>query len=182
MRKVDPCVILVTGIMASGKSTVAQLLAERFEQSVHLRGDLFRRMIVNNRREMRPDAGQDELDQLRLRYRLAAQAADAYVQAGFTVVVQDVVIGKMLNDFVSFVQSRPFYVVVLCPSPDAVKEREASRTKKGYGDWTVEALDHVLRSETPRIGLWLDTSNQTPEQTADEIIARMKDEAIVYKN
>jgi hypothetical protein len=46
----------------------------------------------------------------------------------------------------------------------------------------VEALDHVLRSETPRIGLWLDTSNQTPEQTADEIIARMKDEAIVYKN
>jgi chloramphenicol 3-O-phosphotransferase len=132
-------------------------------------------MIVNNRREMRPDAGQDELDQLRLRYRLAAQAADSYAQAGFTVVVQDVVIGKMLNDFVSFVQSRPFYVVVLCPSTDAVKEREASRSKKGYGDWTVETLDHVLRSET-----WQDTSNQTPEQSADEILARMKDEALVF--
>jgi adenylylsulfate kinase-like enzyme len=40
MGKGDPCVILVTGIMASGKSTVAQRLAERFEQSVYLRGDL----------------------------------------------------------------------------------------------------------------------------------------------
>ena len=40
-------VILVTGIQASGKSTIAQLLAERLPQSVHVRGDLFRRMIVN---------------------------------------------------------------------------------------------------------------------------------------
>ena len=38
--------IVVTGIMAAGKSTVAQLLAERFARSVQLRGDAFRRMIV----------------------------------------------------------------------------------------------------------------------------------------
>ncbi|RCW42175.1 hypothetical protein DFP97_1184 [Paenibacillus prosopidis] len=31
-------IILVTGIMASGKSTVAQLLSEKFDKSVHLRG------------------------------------------------------------------------------------------------------------------------------------------------
>jgi uridine kinase len=47
-----PSVILITGIMASGKSTVAQLLSERFEKSVHLRGDIFLRMIVNNRKEV----------------------------------------------------------------------------------------------------------------------------------
>lgn len=63
--------------MASGKSTVAQF-SERFEKSVHLRGDIFRRMIINNRKEVHPDAGSDELNQLRLRYRLAAQSADAY--------------------------------------------------------------------------------------------------------
>jgi uridine kinase len=33
-----PSIILVTGIMASGKSTVAQLLSERFEKSVHFSG------------------------------------------------------------------------------------------------------------------------------------------------
>ncbi|MDQ0110726.1 AAA family ATPase [Paenibacillus harenae] len=172
-------VILITGVMASGKSTVAQLLSERFKKSVHLRGDVFRRMIVNNRKEVQPDAGSDELDQLRLRYRLAAQSADLYVQAGFTVVVQDVVIGSMLNDFISYMQSRPMYVVVLCPDPAVVTLRESSRLKKGYGAWTVEGLDTLLRNETPRIGMWLDSSHLTPEETVDEIISRLEDEALI---
>lgn len=45
-------VIVVTGIQAAGKSTVAQALAERLDRSVHLRGDLFRKMIVNGRADM----------------------------------------------------------------------------------------------------------------------------------
>jgi adenylylsulfate kinase-like enzyme len=47
-------VFLVTGIQAAGKSTVAQALAERLERSVHVRGDLFRRMVVNGGVEMGP--------------------------------------------------------------------------------------------------------------------------------
>ncbi|GKU78744.1 AAA family ATPase [Paenibacillus sp. L3-i20] len=174
-----PSIILVTGIMASGKSTVAQLLSERFEKSVHLRGDIFRKMIVKNRKEVQPNAGKDEMDQLRLRYRLAAQSADAYFQAGFTVVVQDVVIGPMLSDFISLIQSRPFYVVVLCPNSSVVTHREDARLKKGYGAWTVEELDSLLRNETPRIGMWLDSSELTPEETVNEIITRLQDEAIL---
>jgi predicted kinase len=33
-------VFVITGAMASGKSTVAQLLAERFDRAVHVRGDV----------------------------------------------------------------------------------------------------------------------------------------------
>lgn len=174
-----PRIILITGIMASGKSTVAQLLSERYEKSVHLRGDIFRRMIVNNRKEVQPDAGSDELEQLRLRYRLAAQSADAYFQAGFTVVVQDVVIGPMLNDFISYIQSSPFYLVVLCPNSSVVTLRESRRLKKGYGVWTVEGLDSLLRNETPRIGMWLDSSELTPEETVNEIITSLQNEAFL---
>ena len=47
-----PWLILLTGIMAAGKSTVAQHLAERLPHSVHLRGDVFRRMIVNGRADV----------------------------------------------------------------------------------------------------------------------------------
>ncbi|WP_068622294.1 AAA family ATPase [Paenibacillus tuaregi] len=175
----SPSIILVTGIMASGKSTVAQLLSERFEKSVHLRGDIFRRMIVNNRKEVNPDAGNEELDQLRLRYRLAAHCAEEYARAGFTVVVQDVVVGTVLNDFLSYIRSRPVYVVVLCPDTTAVALREAARSKKGYGLWSVEQLDRVLRDETPKVGLWLDSSELTPEQTVDEIIIRLQTEALI---
>lgn len=174
-----PAIFLITGIMASGKSTVAQLLAERFEKSVHLRGDIFRRMIVNDRQEVEPDAQDSQLEQLLLRYRLAAQAADAYCRAGFTVVVQDVVVGAMLSDFISLVESRPLYVVVLCPEQEEVARREAQRSKKGYGIWTVAGLDRVLREETPRLGLWLDSTGQTPEETVSEIWNRARSEGSI---
>lgn len=173
-----PKMILITGIMASGKSTVAQRLAEQLNNSVHLRGDIFRKMIVNDRREVHPDANESQLEQLRLRYRLTAQAADSYIEAGFSVIAQDVVVGPMLADFISYVRSRPLHVIVLSPNPDVVALREANRAKKGYGIWTVEALNDVLQHETPRIGLWLDSSDMTPEETVTEILQRL-DEAVI---
>jgi adenylate kinase family enzyme len=41
--------VLITGIPAAGKSTVADLLARRFEQGVHVKGDIYPRMIVAGR-------------------------------------------------------------------------------------------------------------------------------------
>ena len=35
----------------------------------------------------------------------------------------------------------------------------------------METLDAGLRNDTPRIGLWLDSSDQTPDETVDEILA-----------
>jgi cytidylate kinase len=179
-------VIVVTGIQAAGKSTVAQGLAERLERSVHLRGDLFRRMVVNGRVEMgSADPPAEALRQLRLRYALAALVADGYADAGFTVVLQDIVLGGDLADMVAAIRTRPLYVVVLAPAPEVVRAREdarrAARGKVAYqpGDEGVEALDAYLRRETPRIGLWLDTSHQSPGQTVGEILARVWTEAAV---
>jgi adenylylsulfate kinase-like enzyme len=59
-----PAVVLVTGIQAAGKSTAAQLLAERLPRSVHVRGDLFRRMVVNGRADMTPEPSIEALRQL----------------------------------------------------------------------------------------------------------------------
>lgn len=179
-------IILVTGIQAAGKSTVAQALAERLDRSVHVRGDLFRRMIVKGRVEMgsaRPPA--EAVRQLELRYRLAAATADGYVDAGFTVVLQDIIIGRHLSDVVLTIRTRPLYVVVLAPRADVVQRREdgreAVRGKTAYkpGDESVAELDAHLRAETPKIGIWLDTSDQTVEETVDELLARVWSEASV---
>lgn len=167
-------VVVITGVMASGKSTVAQALAERLPRAAHVRGDLFRRMIVSGREEYVPGAdgeGSEGEAQLRLRYRLSAATADAYAEAGFTAVVQDVVLGQELTSYVGLVRTRPLYVVVLAPSPEAVAAREAGRTKTGYGAWTVEDLDRALRADTPRLGLWLDSSELTVGETVDAILA-----------
>lgn len=174
-----PSLFLITGIMASGKSTVAQLLAEQFERSVHVRGDAFRRMIVSGREEMLPQPSDEAIRQLHMRYRMAAAAADSYVEAGFNAVVQDVIVGAELGTFIEFVNARPLYIVVLCPRAEIVAARESSRSKQGYGIWTVEALDRILRQESPRVGMWLDTSDMTPEETAREIGRRAWTEAIV---
>jgi chloramphenicol 3-O-phosphotransferase len=166
--------ILITGIMAAGKSSVAQALAERLPSSVHLRGDLFRRMIINGRAGMDFELSAEALAQLQLRYRLAAAAAGLYLDAGFSVVYQDIIIGKGLDEVMQLYRRRPLHVVVLCPDPAVVANREAGRPKKGYSHPAfIEEFDRVLRSETPRVGYWLDSSNLTVRESVDEILAHL---------
>ncbi|MBI1279087.1 MAG: phosphotransferase [Anaerolineaceae bacterium] len=160
--------------MAAGKSTIAQAAAERLPKSVHLRGDLFRRMMINGQVAIQPPLSDEALGQLRLRYQLAAQAADTYCAAGFTVVYQDVIIGEILNEVVALHQRWPLYVVVLCPSPAAALERDANRHKQTYSGWTPEGLDASLRDETPKIGLWLDTTSLTVDETVDAIFNQLE--------
>jgi hypothetical protein len=143
-------------------------------------------MIVNGRADMGPaDPGAEAVRQLRLRYRLAAQAADGYAAAGFTVVLQDIVLGRDLAAMTAAIRTRPLYLVVLAPRPDIVREREEARRrtrgKVAYkpGDQDPAALDAALRRQTPRIGLWLDTSDQTLQETADELLARVWSEGKV---
>jgi cytidylate kinase len=161
---------LITGIPASGKSTVARELAGRLPRSAHVNGDVFRRMVVGGRAEMTPALDGEALRQLRLRHEIAAAAADAYAAAGFVPVLQDVILGDELARTISLIRTRPLHVVVLAPSPRAVAQRDAGRRKTAYGTWTPADLDRTLHEETPRFGLWLDTTDQTPAETVDAIL------------
>ena len=82
------------------------------------------------------------------------------LRSGFSVVVQDVVLGPALLEYTKLIRSRPLCVVVLAPTADVVRAREAARAKSAYGagGFGVEELDAALRGETPRIGLWIDSS------------------------
>lgn len=108
----------------------------------------------------------------------SSTSADIYCQAGFTVVYQDVIIGAVLKEVVDMLKKWPLHGVVLCPSPDIVAQREAGREKTGYTTWTPQELDHALRNDTPKIGLWLDTSALFVEETVATIFAQA-DQSIV---
>jgi AAA domain len=171
---------LITGIQAAGKSTIAELLARRYPRGVHVRGDVFRRMVVSGRAGMTPEPSTEALTQLGLRYMLGARTADAYAAAGFAVAYQDVILGPLLDTVVQMVASRPLRVVVLAPRPEVVAAREAARVKSAYGGdgFSVARLDAVLRHSTPHLGLWLDNSDLTPDQTVDHLLARESEATI----
>ena len=90
-----------------------------------------------------------------------------------------------MTDMVAAIRTRPLYVVVLAPRPAIVAEREAARRlargKTAYkpGDEGPAELDAHLRRERPEIGLWLDTSEQSLEQTTDELLASFRAEGLV---
>ncbi|HYK28810.1 MAG TPA: AAA family ATPase [Streptosporangiaceae bacterium] len=168
---------LVTGIQAAGKSTIADMLARRFERGVHLRGGQFYRWAVQGWVHAGDPRAAEARRLLDLRYRLAALVADEYCQAGFTTVVQDNIFGADVVRWLQSVRTRPRHLVVLRPSVAVVWAREHARHeatgKTAYrpGEFTAEDLDGYL-AQMPRIGLWLDTSLQTPAETIDAILGR----------
>ncbi len=103
--------------------------------------------------------------------------ADEYWRAGFAVVMQDNIFGADVARWLASVTARPRHLVVLRPSVAVVRKREQQRNvatgKVAYrpGEFTPEDLDGFL-AETPRIGLWLDTSDMTAEETVSQILIR----------
>jgi len=176
-------VILVTGVMAAGKSTIAQRLAESFPRAAHIRGDVFRRFVVSGRVEPTPSMPPTALDQMLLRYRLATATAtaDAYAEAGFVAVVQDIIVGPVLTEVIEMVATQSLFVIVLDPDASAVAGREAGRRKTGYIDgWSPASLVTDFRSSTPRVGLWLDTTDLDEHQTVRAVLDHL-DEARIRR-
>jgi predicted kinase len=162
---------VISGVPASGKTTVSRLLASRLGRAVCVPGDAIRAMVVTGRADMRPDAGEAELAQLKLRYQGALAVASVYLDAGFDVVVEDVIIGPVLREFLALVPVPEMHLVFLDPCAAAVAERDCGRSKTAYGDhWDVGELRDVLRLETARLGLWLDSTGLSAEQTVDRIL------------
>ena len=107
-------------------------------------------------------------------------AADEYCDAGFTTVVQDNIYGQDVVRWLDAVRARPRHLVVLRPSISVVAERDAGRTRStgkvayGPGGDTIGSLDAQLAA-TQRLGLWLDTSTMSPEETVDAILERREE-------
>lgn len=166
-------ILLITGPMASGKSTVAELLAESLHPSVHLQGDVFRRMIKNGRVEMSESPSIEALKQLDLRYRITAEAARLYHQAGFVVIVQDNYYGVKLSQMLDLLSPEEVKVFILCPSIEAIHEREESRNKVGYKGFSIQQLYKIFVETTPRLGKWIDNTDQSPEKTVKMILENL---------
>ena len=175
---------LITGAQASGKSTVAEALAERFERGVHVRGGQFYRWAVRGWVHFDDRQQAEEARRLLdLRYRLSALVADEYAAAGFTTVVQDNIYGPDVEAWLARIRARPTHLVVLRPPVKVLEQRHEERRratgKVAYrAGFSAADNDRDLVTTPQGLGLWLDTSTQSVDETVDEILRR-SDEAIV---
>jgi chloramphenicol 3-O-phosphotransferase len=173
-----PTLFVISGTQGAGKSTVAQALARRFERGAWVSADHLQKMIVSGGCWPEGSTMSEEAErQLRLRLTNACLLGRSFVAAGITAVIDDIVIGTRLDDLLEELAGQPFVFVMLTPSLEAVRQRETGRGTELWKAW--EWLDDEVRQSTRRIGLWLDTSEQTPEQTVDAILARAWTDGLV---
>jgi chloramphenicol 3-O-phosphotransferase len=170
----QPAIIVITGIQAAGKSTVARLLAARFERGVHVEADALQRMIVSGGEWVgEPGPPSEEAGrQLRLRLRNMCLLGKSFYDHGFTVVLDDIIIGDRWQHLQEELEGYPFTLVVLAPRTEVVEDRDARRGKRPLGARWAEYLDTELRKTMAGVGTWIDSSGQMPDETVDVICTK----------
>lgn len=172
----EPTAVLLTGIQAAGKSTVGRMLAQRLDRAAFIEGDDLWRMVIAGRADMTEPPTASALEQLHLRYEHGAMLSRSFVAHGFSAVHVDSAYGPAVTEILDQLTCRRA-LVVLRPTPEAVAEREAARGTGAYRGWLDRGtlLDAVRQfdawlGETPPLGLWVDSTHQTPEQTVAWIL------------
>ena len=178
MLPLSNSVWLISGIPGAGKTSVSRSLAEKLPRSAHIEVDLVREMVVSGYLAPGEEPIADSDAQLELGAHNAALIADSFMAAGFTPLVDDVVLRMQLARYREVLSRWPVRLVVLAPAVEVAITRDRQRVEKHVAA-RFAYLDDEFREQMRGLGLWLDTSGLSLAQTVDAVLQRA-DEALLH--
>lgn len=160
-------IVVLTGAPGVGKSTVARELAGLRPRCAHVKADDLHRMIVSGGQW--PSAGTSEAGrQLQLRTRHAGILAASFADAGFSVVIDEVLATSgQVDTLAAQLSARAVVIVGLAADTDTIRKRDASRHK--HTAVLYDGIERSIRAVVP--GPWVDTRCLTVPETVAAVCA-----------
>lgn len=172
-----PGIYVISGVPGSGKSSVSIALMRRFPRGLHIPVDDLRRWVVSGIAHPVPTWTPETSRQFLLARRAAANTALIYAEAGFAVVIDDVVFPVEAEElFVEPLSPFPVRKILLRPNLEVALARNATLTNKDFDasllTQTIKELDLSMRAAQFEERGWtvVDSTWLTLEQTVERIL------------